>query len=126
MEWCARAGSSLLAASLAEKAWRNARKALMDKLGTAINSEAELNKKASEIFDSMDADKNGSIDEAELKQAFHEAGVELKTKEVKAMMDEADQDGCALTAATHRLPRPAGCAPALLRRASRNRRPSAP
>ena len=41
----------------------------------------------------MDADHNGSIDEAELKSAFAAAGVELTKKELKAMMSEADEDG---------------------------------
>ena len=79
----------------AEKAWRKARASLIEKMGTAIDNEAELDKKAAEIFNGMDADKNGSIDSDELKKAFHDVGVELKNKEVKAMMEEADQDGCA-------------------------------
>ena len=42
----------------------------------------------------MDADSNGSIDQAELKAAFMAVGVNLTAKEVKNMLNEADEDGC--------------------------------
>jgi len=76
-----------------EKAWKRARKAMMTKLGSALDNSAELDKKSAEIFHEMDTDKNGGIDREELKKGFKLAGVELKNKEAKSMLDEADRDG---------------------------------
>ena len=77
-----------------EAAWKRARKSLMAKLGPEATKSAEATKaRAAEIFKEMDADSNGSIDSQELKAAFGAVGVELTSKELKAMMHEADRDG---------------------------------
>lgn len=77
-----------------DAAWKKARKALMDKIGAeAIKSTAGTKTRAAEIFKEMDADGNGSIDQAELKAAFAAAGVNLTAKEAQTMMHEADEDG---------------------------------
>ena len=76
-----------------EKAWAKARSTMMAKLGDAMNDLAQLNSKSKEIFDEMDADKNGSIDPSELKEAMRQAGINLTKKEVQEMITEADADG---------------------------------
>jgi len=77
-----------------EKAWKKARSSLMEKLGTAAMQSVEgIKARSAEIFKEMDADSNGSIDQAELKEAFAKVGVTLSAKELKEMMTEADEDG---------------------------------
>lgn len=78
------------------QAWKKARSSLMTKLGdAAVQGGAEgIKARSAEIFKEMDADSNGSIDQGELKSAFMAVGVDLTAKEVKNMLNEADEDGC--------------------------------
>jgi len=77
-----------------DKAWRGARKQLMEKIGkTHLNDQGEVKKRASEIFTEIDTDGNGKIDVAELKVAMGNLGVNLKQGEAESMMREADADG---------------------------------
>jgi hypothetical protein len=62
-----------------------------DKLGDP----AQVKARAMEIFVEIDMDGNKMIDEAELKAAMANMGIRLMDKEVRRMMDEADEDGYA-------------------------------
>jgi hypothetical protein len=87
--------------SVAEKAWKKARRHLVEKLGEAnLTNETLIKQRALEVFADIDMDKNKSIDSAELKEAMKQMGVELKNKEIEDMMIEADADGCARTDCT--------------------------
>ena len=46
-----------------------------------------------QVFGDFDKDGNGSLDRSELKLAFAALGVMLKESEIKAVMEEADEDG---------------------------------
>jgi len=77
-----------------EKAWKKARRHLVEKLGEAnLTNETLIKQRALEVFADIDMDKNKSIDSAELKEAMKQMGVELKNKEIEDMMIEADADG---------------------------------
>ena len=79
----------------AEKAWRKSREALKQKLGPeSMHDTVALEAKGKEIFGEFDADRDGNITPIELKTAMARAGVDLKQKEVNAMVLEADEDGC--------------------------------
>ena len=83
-------------ALLAEKAWRKARAKLQDVIGEdCMISKAALSEKAEAIFRSIDTDNSGGLDAPELKECFGRAGVELTNAEAKAMVVEADENGCA-------------------------------
>ena len=67
----------------------------MMKVGKDILSDAEkVKERANEIFAEIDTDGNLQIDATELKAGMAKLGIALTGKEVKAMMEEADQDGC--------------------------------
>jgi len=77
-----------------DKAWKKARKTLVNMIGQDNLKNSQLIKeRAMTIFKDMDADQNGKIDTDELKAAMAKLGVELKASEVKDMMTEADEDG---------------------------------
>ena len=79
----------------AEKAWRKARAKLQEMIGEeCMSSKAKLSEKAETIFKSIDTDNSGGLDVPELKACFEKAGVELTQSEAKAMVTEADENGC--------------------------------
>ena len=79
----------------AEKAWRKARSKLQEMIGEeCMRSKAALSEKAETIFKSIDTDNSGGLDVPELKACFEKAGVELTQSEAKAMVTEADENGC--------------------------------
>ena len=76
----------------------------MEKVGQDnLNDDEKVKSRAREVFEEMDTDGNKGIDESELKEAMAKMGVELTNKEVKKMMQEADEDGCAHAIALARL-----------------------
>ena len=77
----------------------------MEKLGDTVDNPQQLNAQAEKFFNEMDSDGNGKIDDKELKSSFEQLGLTLTNKEIKSMIYEADQDGCA-RAASHPLPSP--------------------
>mmetsp|Transcript_23832 Transcript_23832/g.40776 ORF Transcript_23832/g.40776 Transcript_23832/m.40776 type:complete len:163 (+) Transcript_23832:52-540(+) len=77
----------------AAKAWLKARDHLMEQMGEAANDDKLLEKRATEIFDKIDTDDSGRIDEEELKEAMAKAGVNLTHRELVHMIEEADEDG---------------------------------
>ena len=86
-----------------EKAWAKSRSAILEKVGKEnLNDDNKVKSRAKEVFEEIDTDGNKVIDEHELKEAMAKMGVELTTKEVKKMMQEADEDECAhATALAH-------------------------
>lgn len=61
-----------------------------------MRSKAALSEKAETIFKSIDTDNSGGLDVPELKACFGKAGVELTQAEARAMVSEADENGCVL------------------------------
>lgn len=79
---------ALLAVSTAawygQTKWREANRALK----IEGKSKAELGK----LFDSIDEDGNGTIDESELKHALEKAGVHMSHMDLKSMINSADEN----------------------------------
>ena len=46
-----------------------------------------------EVFDTFDADKNGSIDATEIKAVCESLGLEANASEVEELIKQADEDG---------------------------------
>ena len=53
---------------------------------------ADIAAECVQVFTDFDKDGSGSIDRSELKLAFAALGVMLKESEIKAMMEEADEE----------------------------------
>jgi len=67
---------------------------MMERIGEdKLKDASAVDGRARAIFKEIDSDGNNQIDPAELKAAMASMGVTLKEKEVKAMMEEADEDG---------------------------------
>ena len=82
---------------MADKAWKKSRASLVEKIldgGTAdALTDDFVKQRAVVVFKEIDSDGNGKIDQPELKSAMAKIGVELSDKEVKTMVQEADEDG---------------------------------
>jgi len=77
-----------------EAAWKKARKAMVERLGVETPGDStKIKARAKEVFQEIDTDNNGQIDQAELTVAMSSMGVKLKNSEVVNMMKEADADG---------------------------------
>ena len=97
---------------LADKAWAKSREAMMNKIGLDnLKDPAKVESRAKEVFAEIDTDGNQKIDKPELTKAMINMGVTLKEKEVKDMMNEADEDGCAPSSPTPPSPPPAEPSP---------------
>jgi Ca2+-binding EF-hand superfamily protein len=67
---------------------------MVQQLGDGVHDPKVLDERSTAYFSEIDTDGNGQIDATEMKAAMEKAGISLTAKELKAMMDEADEDGC--------------------------------
>mmetsp|Transcript_25654 Transcript_25654/g.51508 ORF Transcript_25654/g.51508 Transcript_25654/m.51508 type:complete len:127 (-) Transcript_25654:385-765(-) len=80
-------------------AWKKAREKMIEKIGlNNLDDLSKVEQRAKEIFQEIDTDANGKIDQEELGRAMSNMGVKLTKSELSRMMYEADEDQDALIA----------------------------
>jgi len=78
---------------VALRVWKSYAKERLAQMASSLEAALASDSKLRALFDNMDADLGGTIDEAELLQALHAAGKQMSAEVVREMFKAADYDG---------------------------------